>query len=165
MSLKKIFIVLSISVPLLAANPQASSSNVKFNASHHGVFSECKDSVVWCIFVAAAALVAGAILMPYIHLEEPGKKEKARSQSPNNLNHAKAQKHLENCVRWYQLDYSDYEVTWAGQTRILNERKVKKRYRELALKYHPDKFEGLSADGTRKFEKIAFCYEEVFGFK
>ncbi|MBS3733475.1 MAG: molecular chaperone DnaJ [Phycisphaerae bacterium] len=50
-----------------------------------------------------------------------------------------------------------YEVL--GVARDADGNAIKRAYRKLALKYHPDKYDGDKAEGERKFKELAEAYE------
>ena len=53
---------------------------------------------------------------------------------------------------------ADYYST-LGVKRNANKRELKKAYRKLALKYHPDKNPKNKAKATKKFEELSTAYE------
>lgn len=59
----------------------------------------------------------------------------------------------------HQVDCKDY-YKLLGVKKNANKKEIKKAYRKLALKYHPDKHkEGKKEAATKKFEEIANAYE------
>jgi molecular chaperone DnaJ len=54
-----------------------------------------------------------------------------------------------------QRDY--YEILQVSRTASGNE--IKSAYRKLALKYHPDRFDGDKKEGEKKFKELAEAYE------
>lgn len=177
MSIKKLSTILFvIALPSLMAQGAAETGQEQKNS----LAVKCSENKIFCIasigFAVGASYVWSEYMSPYLEdnfpglfdlftsdiPEREGPKKKSRPKFPNQTKFSKNQKNLEKCMRWYGLENKDVEVTWDGRTRIINKPKLRKRYHQLALKYHPDKFLGSSKEGILKFEKVAFCYEEVF---
>ena len=57
-------------------------------------------------------------------------------------------------------DYTEYYKT-LGLTQGVTYEEVKRRFRELALKYHPDKYKGNKQTAAEKFKKIFEAYNKI----
>ena len=57
-------------------------------------------------------------------------------------------------------DYTEYYKT-LGLTQGVTYEEVKRRFRELALKYHPDKYKGNKQIAAEKFKKIFEAYNKI----
>ena len=57
-------------------------------------------------------------------------------------------------------DYAEYYKT-LGLTQGVTYEEVKRRFRELALKYHPDKYKGNKQVAAEKFKKIFEAYNKI----
>ena len=57
-------------------------------------------------------------------------------------------------------DYTEYYKT-LGLTQGATYEEVKRRFRELALKYHPDKYKGNKQVAAEKFKKIFEAYNKI----
>ena len=57
-------------------------------------------------------------------------------------------------------DYTEYYKT-LGLTQGVTYEEVKRRFRELALKYHPDRYKGNKQTAAEKFKKIFEAYNKI----
>ena len=57
-------------------------------------------------------------------------------------------------------DYTEYYKT-LGLTQGVTYEEVKRRFRELALKYHPDKYKGNKQTAAEKFKKVFEAYNKI----
>ena len=57
-------------------------------------------------------------------------------------------------------DYAEYYKT-LGLTQGATYEEVKRRFRELALKYHPDKYKGNKQTAAEKFKKVFEAYNKI----
>jgi hypothetical protein len=57
-------------------------------------------------------------------------------------------------------DYTEYYKT-LGLTQGVTYEEVKRRFRELALKYHPDRYKGNKQTAAKKFKQIFEAYNKI----
>lgn len=62
----------------------------------------------------------------------------------------------------FNFNYSsDYHYKTLGLTKNASNEEIKKTYRKLVLKYHPDRSKGLDKSAEAKFVKIQDAYEQI----
>jgi DnaJ-domain-containing protein 1 len=96
--------------------------------------------------------VARQIIEKYYNLEKIHKTKKQEKQNQRKSN---------NGTRVYSFSYSKY-YTVLGLNANATDEQIKKKFKKLALKYHPDKYIGANKDqqqmALEKFKEISQAY-------
>ena len=88
--------------------------------------------------------------------------EESKKEKQARENYEKAKQNYKNYTGrdWHEDDWNKWYDTFDDLLEDSDFAQVKKRYRELALKHHPDKCKNKE-EAEKKFKEIVLAYEAI----